>query len=253
LPAGPEAARLTAFARGLGGDVGVERSCKLSPGRVESGRFLLSFAPHQPTARLTARLLQDLAFPAAHLPAFQADAQRARFLHLGYEDGSRGSLLKAYCEGEPEGQERPLYTAYKWRPSVPDASIDDYWLREARDAAAVKPFVEAAFGPGFDALSSGCLALAMANGGEDAGLLLLEVERRGAGRRSFDLRLYGGSLTVGDARALIGVAARAFDLGERAWAALAPSAAYELGHLSGGRDDRGEPFLTVYYGAQAFA
>jgi tryptophan halogenase len=253
LPAGPEAARLAAFARGLGGDVGIERSCKLSPGRVESGRFLLSFGADPPTVRLTARLLQELAFPPSLLAGFQADASRALFLHLGYEDGPRGPMLKAYCEGEPEGQGRPLYTAYKWRPSVPDASVDDYWLREAGDADAARAFIEAAFGPDLDALSGACLALARANDGEHAGLLLLEVERRGAGRRSFDLRLYGGSLTVGDARALVRAAGSVFDLGDRGWAALEPSAACELGHLSGGRDDRGDAFLTVYYGAQAFA
>ena len=134
--------------------------------------------------------------------------------------GPRGPLLKAYCEGEPEGQGRPLYTAYKWRPLEPAAAVDDYWLREAEDAQAARPFIEAAFGPDLDALSQQCLALADANDGMDAGLLLLEVERRGARRRSFDLRLYGGSLTLGDARDLVGAAEHAFGLGGQAWAAL---------------------------------
>jgi hypothetical protein len=253
LPAGPEAARLTAFARGLGGDVGIERSCKLSPGRLESGRFLLSFGADESTARATARLLQQLAFPPSLLAGFHADAARARFLHLGYEDSPHGPMLKAYCEGEPDGRGRPLYTAYKWRPSAPEASIDDYWPREAAGAEAVKPFVEAAFGPELDALSGACLALAQSNDGEDAGLMLLEVERRGAARRSFDLRLYGGGLALGDARTLVHAAERAFRLGDRGWAALEPSAGRELGHVSGGRGDNGEAFLTVYYGAQAFA
>ena len=248
LPPTPEAARLAAFAKGLGGDVGIERSCKLSPARVESGRFLLSYGADEPTARLTGRLLRELGFPSALKAEFEANASRARFLHLGYEDSPRGPLLKAYCEGEPGGQGRPLYTAYKWRTATPGAlSVDDYWLR---DAEAAKPCIEAAFGPDQDSLSRQCLALAAENG---IGLLLLEVERRGAGRRSFDLRLYGGDLTVADARALVGAAEAAFGLGDRAWAALQPAAERELGHLSGGRDDAGSPFLTLYYGAEAFA
>jgi tryptophan halogenase len=252
LPPAPEAGRLAAFAKGLGCDVGIERSCKLSPGRVESGRFLLSYGADERTARLTGRLLRDLAFPPALEGEFGSAAAEARFLHLGYEAGPRGPLLKAYCEGEPEGRGRPLYTAFKWR--APGAwSIDDYWLRDAGDAGAAAPFIKAAFGADLDALSGGCVALAEANDGEEAGLMLLEVERRGASRRSFDLRLYGGSLTLADARALAGAADRAFALDGRAWAALEPEAGRELGHLSGGRDDAGAPFLTLYYGARAFA
>lgn len=253
LPRTSEAGRLAAFSRSLGCDVGVERSCKLAPGGVESGRFLLSYGADARTARLTGDLLRTLALPRTLEAEFMEGAARAHFLHLGYEDGPRGPLLKAYCEGEPVGQGRPLYTAFKWRPSAPETwSIDDYWLRDVQDAGAAAPVIEAAFGPALAALTRECLALAATNDGEAAGLLLLEVERRGAGRRSFDLRLYGGRLTLADAGALVGAAAAAFGLGDAASAALRTESD-ELGHLSGGRDDAGAPFLTLYHGARAFA
>jgi hypothetical protein len=253
LPETRQAARLGAFARGLGCSVGIERSCKLRAHGVDAGRFLLSFGADERTARLTAGLLREMSFPAHLEAAFEAAASEARFLHLGYEGGRSGAVLKVYCEGDPErSADVPHYTAYKWSPSVPVAvAIDDYRLRPGLDIQGMGAAMSVAFGASAANLAQACRDLLGRVRAEQ--VMWLDVVRRGGIRRSFDLRLYGADLRLNDVRPLIETAQDAFGLDDAPLRLLASADAAALGHLSGGRDDQGAAFLTLYFGAEAFA
>jgi hypothetical protein len=256
LPPTRQAARLGAFARGLGCTVGIERSCKLRPGAFDAGRFLLSFAADERTVRLTGRLLRELSLPGALDAAFQAAAPSARFLHLGYEDSGVGAVFKVYCEGEPGAQDGvPLYTAYKWSPAAASLAVDDYRLRRDPGLEDMQTAMSQAFGAGREDLADACLGLLDGRHGgiglED--VMFLDVERRGGPRRSFDLRLYGSGLRVGDIRPMVDIADSVFGLGGGALRRLAEADGSPLGHVSGGRGEGGDAFLTLYFGAEDFA
>jgi hypothetical protein len=254
IPVALPAERLRAFARGLGVPVGIERSCKFAPGRIHADRFLLSFAADRRVRARMMALLAEQGFPKDLVEAFTADAEAAAFLHLGYEEASSGAVLKAYCEAEPgEGALARVHVAYKWSPGGTGTGvIDDYWLRRDLEGPGMAAAMGEAFGPDDAGLTGACVdLLEQARGrlAEDE-VFFLDVRRRGAARASFDLRLYGGGLTVGDAQSLITRAAALAGAGQ---GAPTMDAGRTLGHISGGRDDAGQPFVTVYFGAEDFA
>jgi len=241
-PASAAASALVAFVRSLGGSAGIERSCKIGPGGIDASRFLLSFAADRRTVPATIRFAERMGLPAE--TGYAAAAESAAFLHLGYEESRGRPGFKAYCErAAGSGGSAPLYTAWKWLPGdAHSLAIDDY--RIADGDAIAEAFGEAA------TLASACAALRDRARDEEGEPMLLAVQRRGAARRSFDLRLYGAGWRVDAAAALLGVAETAFAQDGLAAKIMALAGDARLGHVSGGRDDRDAAFLTVYFGAQ---
>ena len=82
-------------------------------------------------------------------------------------------------------------------------------------------------------------------------MVFLDVADVNGSRRSFDLQIYDAGLTVAAIGDELRHLVRAFGLAEAGLEQLLSGAsAAKLGHVAGGRDEGGIPFVTLYYGAQ---
>lgn len=245
-----EALRGSAAGRALAGllagaaaPVMLERSFRLSAGGVAGQRFLLSV----PVAGAPGGVLAGLAalgLPAAALAEAAALLPQAGHLHLGLEGDGAEPLLKLYLEARLRDAEAgaPLHTAWKWRADGALAKDRYLMLPPARVPAllAVLPVV----------LHPALSAILAALPAQPADCFALEVLGED-GRRSLDLRCYEFDRAVGDIAAPLAQAAGV--LGVPA-AVLTPVLARHrddaLGHVAAGLARDGQPFLTVYAGAE---
>lgn len=233
-----------AAARALGVPCGIERSVKLVPGRLLTGRFLIILPlvalGRMPRAGL-ARLAADLGAPQGVAAALTPWLGAATHLHLGSETEADGvERRKIYLEfAVPPMRERDLrFLAAKWRRGEAGVVLTRY-----ERAGPPEALVAAHAGPSAGALR----ALLAAAGGPVAALL---VHEREASRRSVDLNLYGAGLTLSELAAPVGALFRVF--GHDPEPFLAQDGGRLLGHAAAGAGRDGAPFATLYFGAEAF-
>lgn len=236
---------LASLLSGAAVPVMLERSFRLTAAGVEQGRFLLS-VPVRAAPRGLLDGLAALGLPARGLAAARLALEDAVFLHLGLEEGP---LLKLYLE-RPDGLAAdggagpPLHRAWKWQPGEDRLATDRYVLVPPGEAAERLALVPALLQPALRA----ALALLEARPGW---LFMLDVLGEGP-RRSLDIRTYDFERSVGDLWAPVTAAATALGTPPAALAAaLALHRDDALGHLAWGIGRGGQPFLTVYAGAEA--
>ncbi|WP_293799995.1 tryptophan 7-halogenase [uncultured Bosea sp.] len=249
---------------------GIERSVKAEAGRLQRERFLTSL--HR------SALGDDAGAVVGHFGAalglaepYRSEAMRAipsaDILHLGYEDGANGPLYKLYVEWStradriwhhPEADPRPepvlVHRAYKWDPAKPDRVVTTLYrwphVRSAGDIRSRLPALGADAGGAFTVgLAEAVLDVVERDGTGYAHYL--EVREDGSPRVSFDLNLYATGLSVGAFAPVIETAFThlAVPLSEtRRFVDLHRQET--LGHVAGGLGRRGEPFVTVYFGAR---
>ena len=242
------AERLRTVVRQLDVSCGTERSVKLVGGVIDDNRFLLSFPANPSLRRELCGCLETFGFPDALRADFETAASTAFFFHLGFAAVDGDPQVKAYCEAPLAGRSRQrVHVAFKWSVRDPARfAIDDYWLQPDMSLASMNEIISAHLRDEHGGGLRTCLWLleraSRVLPAEE--LVFLEVERRGGGRRSFDLRVYGSGLVVADAFTVDDLSG--------AGALLALSGGHTLGHASGGRDDLGRAFVTLYFDAEDF-
>jgi hypothetical protein len=247
--------RLTAFVRGVANTAGIEKSVKASAGGVDSDRLLLSWASDGSENDNLLNLFDELALPCEAQDEIVAEIPDGAFFHLGYE-GAAAPRVKFYCEYKSAvaASRTTLYTAWKWHPKVPGVvSVDEYREHRVESQQAAEDIILLTFGGKAGRIEQGLLTVfkQCVAGGEIP--LLLDVRRRGGGRNSLDLRCYGSQLRVHNISALITSADLELDCKGQLAQALGYHADAELGHIAGGIDDYGAPFLTIYFGARSLS
>lgn len=250
------AAHLASFVRGVAGAAGMEQSVKASRAGVEADRILLSWAATGTEQEFLPGLFDELGMPDAARHEVGGELRSGAFFHLGYEGGAV-PRMKFYSERKPAARGRlplPLYTAWKWRVGAHGpAGVDEYWLGNATALGAAEAMIADAFADQCAALEAEVLALLRQCAADGKVPMLFDVRRRGGIRHSFDMRCYGTGLRVADAGALVAAADATFDGGGALATALDACRHAELGHVSGGINADGLPFVTVYFGARALA
>lgn len=260
-------ARLLAAVDGLRGRGGRERSAKLTRGRLDLERFLLSFhksAFGPDPERSVMRLAADLAMPAELVETASGLLPQADVVHLGFEAGRDAPLFKLYleysaayragAEAAYRGRQSILvHQAFKWAAVSPGAqAISLYHALPVQTAAEIAEALRSIGGGVALDIALALLERAVLRVPAEA-LLLMRVEEPGNPRRSFDLNLYPAELTVRDLGPLFDALAVGFELPAEAIARLrAAMGEGVLGHVSGGIGRDAEPFLTLYFGIEPF-
>jgi hypothetical protein len=238
---------------------GAEFSCKITPGRIQTGRILYGIAKDKISLAWLHKLSQHLHMPASYWQTFIHNYDDANFVYLGSEDEQERRLWKWYLEfpvyrGLPEqGAPRLMYIGLKWQAS--DASplaITHYHWRMHPSPAALQWAIQAICGP--DGKGVGQCAAAILQQIPPAiateQLLFLEVSEADTERRSFDLKLYPSGLQIGDCAVSLRTLAQHMRVPETATASLLERIKMQpFGHLAGGIDRSGQPFATIYYEA----
>ncbi|MFA5028133.1 MAG: DUF3467 domain-containing protein [Candidatus Methylomirabilota bacterium] len=257
---------LLAAVRGLRADFGLEQSFKLSRATLEENRFLVTLAKRtieRPEERIL-RVCDLLGMPEGLREVFAARLPAANYLHVGFEEGVRGSLYKMYLEfwtdWEREIDQRPmrhdpfeLHLGFKWDPTdAARRAVSTYTCHPRIAPERIRERIAGLFDPG---AHSGSLAAALdivaraAAGVGREQLLYLEVSESESPRRSFDLNVYKANLRLGDfGEPLRRLCAFHGVPPERLAALYARAKHKRLGHVSGGIDRTGRDFLTIYYG-----
>lgn len=279
-PAGDAADRLLALAAGVPLK-GMERSCKLGAGSLSANRLLLGNTKQLIEASPLATAHVELGLPSASRAAFERDWQAANFVYFGFDGTAQALSYRIYLEfpvtlpqhSSPDAQAPALLArGYKWNGlstdagSAPTADTTEYWWHPRLTANQIvarigRLWSAPALGDtGSPLTESAERALGRARQIVNDAIDLarprssalqwtyLEVTEPGQPRLSFDLNLYSAGLTVSQiAPALRAAAAEWGIAADQADAFIASASPATLGHVSGGLDRTGAPFLTVYY------
>ncbi len=256
--------------------VGIERSCKFSPGHLHRERLLLG----QATDKLKQTPLYDahvaLRMPASAQATYEPDRQAANFMYLGFDGSDDQLTYRIYLEfpvnvahhvDPATGQvsKALLARGYKWSALEGSAcghhDVTDYWWEPRLTVDQILRRLDALWSQQTDAPTAeggmereACRALTrhaieLARHRSNAlDWMYLQATEPASTRQSFDLNLYQAELPLGELRdgllalgAALRIPARDID------AFLATESTCCLGHLSGGLGRDGQTFLTVYY------
>ncbi len=255
-------ARLRREVDALGCPYGLERSLRISPGRVDDDRFLTSLS----LASLggnglhrVAGLLSEMHSGAMVAAGLSRHGRAARFVHLGYEGEADRALLKFYIEfGNEAGATsnivpgaRLRHVGYKWNPDRNgDVIVTHYLERAARSGEQLLWEISENVG-GQPALELSVAMIELArNRGPGLSFSVLDVVEPGGSRLSYDVNLYPFGLQVGDLVPAIGRCLEGFHISTEALAWFRERSRLPLGHFAAGLHRDGRPFVTLYYGLE---
>lgn len=263
----PGAVRLLELLDSLEVPVAFERSFKIMPGVLLTGRLLTgirleALPPSSRRARIE-NLCRRIGMPQTRLESLLEGLAGADNLLLGFEEGEGSALYKAYLEYTrrfveiAEGRRSIdesflLHQGFKWDPGAPDRSIaatytcypgfqpEQIYRRLARQHFARSP-------RGF-ALAVDVLEAALARELTHP-FLYMEVAEQDNSRRSFDVNMYGARMKLHELGRILQKMFERFGVGMDSLESLMKAHGdLAFGHLSGGTDRRGRSFFTVYYG-----
>lgn len=247
------AKQLQEFVANLGVPFGCERSIKLQSNQCFDERFLLTLHLSTLTPSCRRKVLSwllDRHFPAEQQGWFECSWRAAQLIHFGYEQQGVLTLLKVYFE-YPEAMavaeslpEPPfVFEAFKWSES--GLAVFSHYRRKifstsaqlltliGADSAVLKPLLDRVFA--VTPIDRVCV---------------LEVTEPGNDRASFVINCYNAKLKVSQLQAeLQRLCATFIDIEYKPL--LQSRAEQLLGHVSIGTARTGEPFLALYFGAQA--
>lgn len=270
--------RLLALAAGVRWQ-GVERSCKLSSGKLADQRVLFGKASSELADTSWAQADRLLGLPESTRIQYAADWQAAHFAYFGFEGGKDALSYRIYLEfpvnlarqhDPASGSFRPVLLArgYKWdalTTAAGQATLTEYWWTPRLTADQIDHRIDRtwlATAPPADSPSQAdarealrcvrrvlkCATDLARTRSNPLDWTYLDVREPGNARHSFDLNLYAADLQVRDVVPALRDAAAAFGVGPGhldgflTWAEPA-----SLGHLSGGFDREAQPFLTLYF------
>lgn len=266
---------LHSFAESLRVPYGFERSVKLCHGRVLDQRYLLSLHKSSLGQEARTRLMalgERLNAPKDALAQLLEELPAADVVHLGFEPldvekAAGRALCKIYLEfanrarmAMAPSQPRPqpdtptlVHKALKWQCHYPHRSaITYYWLKaatlaESRIKQQLTNTIESQ--PVADAVQqvvSRALQRSPFNG-----FMWLDVEESDSQRRSLDFNLYDADLKLQEIQSVITPLASHFRIAKpelENW--FAANGRKALGHIAGGINREGEPFITIYFGVE---
>jgi hypothetical protein len=251
----------------LGSPYGAERSIKLVRSMIRSERLLLSIhkdtlGKHTEISLL--RILKELGFPDKYSDAITSRLGQAEIIHFGYEDYSAGFFYKCYLEftdnvrqaNDRKIQSGPLvHYAVKWDPQHPSiAKINHYYLQPAPDLYAVKQFLARVYADNSHSTAyQTVLDIIRLDEVSDSDneMMVLSVTEEGSKRFSFDINLYDARLRLADIASQLKTIAEYFVVSKEEWQHHFKNNRHlQLGHLSGGMDEKDREFFTVYFGVE---
>lgn len=243
-----------------------ERSFRLSPGRLQANRFLLSINSRELPPDALERswaICRHLGLPEAVRPQVAQAFAGAAHLHFGFEAEPDAVVCKLYLErtisgaqaaharetGEPALQ----YLAFKWDTATGRHVVSRYHARPGLSATAIGERIAHAFEPvggGAELAAQACAVLELAAQRLPAERLqFLEVTEDGQPRRSFDLNAYDAGLSLRDLQGVLFALRDRFAVGPSRFQALYDQVkGKRFGHLAGGVHRDGRPFFNVYFG-----
>jgi len=110
---------------------GHERSFAVRPGGVYANRFLLSVGLAEIPGDMHEKILEvcgQMRMPPTQVELVKRHLPTTRFLHLGFEEGFRGSIYKIYLEQNtpavpPAGKAILQHCGFKWDAANPDWQV----------------------------------------------------------------------------------------------------------------------------------
>ena len=266
----PEAQLLLHFVADSGQVYMQERSVKFCAGQLLDERFLFSLGVEQlGDAGLVSlkQLAGQLNIPRDYWQQFVQLWHQSDVLHLGFEQGpnARHNVCKFYLEqaqrfgaflGQTEGTSSDpflLHQAFKWQIGDPEAHAKtEYWCSPGLSRQQVNQCLRQIYPKAckeheliariLDRAESRCAM-------ED--LFFMEVIEQDNPRRSFDINLYDCGLKVKDLLPELEQLCECYVIPDQCWQQFVETSADQcLGHVSAGLARDGQPFVTVYFGAE---
>ena len=257
----PQAVLLSAFSS-LAVPFGYERSCKLTSGTLNQDRFLLTqhkncFGSDPLTSLL--ELAGNLDMPNEGLGWILGRFDKAELVHLGYENERGEPLCKLYLEypysvaedGElNDSKGFLLHQAIKWHPNSNRHLITNYRCLPSLSKEHFFSFIEQCLGSS-GRVQSLWIAALLDQVCKSNLPMMLDVSEPESVRRSFDINLYDFSLRIGELKVLLRELFQSFLIPtESVDLFLEQNYDCVLGHVSGGINRTGEPFITLYFGVE---
>jgi len=251
---------LNNFLRLLREPCGLEYSVQLRPGHISDERKLYSFRPQDLGIRARQKFIDratSLGAPEAVLRALDEQFDVASVLHIGSDEGAEfpHKVYLEFGQRAMGGSADPVFIAYKWssRPfckgvitlyrsigEVEPSGFASTWSRyyDQKQAAGEMALMVDLMG-----------RIALARPGLSfRGLAVTEEEQP---RHSLDINLYPAQLRLGDIGPWLEDARATYRIAPSRWRWLdAPEK--RLGHIAGGMDRRGNPFLSIYFGIEEY-
>lgn len=237
---------------------GVERSVRLRHLALETARVLISVAAEDlgsqpwPLIHAIGELMQC---PKAMLKTIQDSFHRVTCLHFGFEDHPVAPINKCYLEYSPESDANStdslMFLGFKWSPS--DASncvMTRYRSITPQSWAHCADLMTHQCAPELSAVLCEMINEVACRISSVSDCMLLEVTDDNTDRLSWDLNLYDATLRLRDFDNTIAQLIRIFGIKPSEADRWLHSARMEcLGHMAVGTDRTGQPFVTLYYGA----
>lgn len=229
---------------------GFERSFKISPQLLSPQRFLLGISAQQIDVADVLHVAKLMKFPAQWRDQLHSQIYDAVFFHFGFEHNTPQCVYKLYLEfGQEAPMQHPLYRGYKWSPeNARPGSVSTYAHVPNLTLATMLARVQAVYGDAQVAQLAQEIVTLVVSHSTIQGLLFVDVCDDSTSRISFDINAYSTGLPVNAISAelvrlsdYLGV--NSSELG----ALLASTQDHMIGHISGGTDQNGKPFLTVYH------
>ncbi len=263
-----KAGLLFRVAKGLALRQSVERSFKVTGGRLFDNRFLIGISKNDIGTGADGRITEAcslLGMPEGLKGTLNRCIRRADHVHFGLEQNGTTLVYKVYLEFweavkrelETSGRAEPrlLHLGLKWDLFNPARHVVTHYTWHPRlspqavlgkSSPVLGPAASTAVREGVERLVS--LALARAPVRD---ILCLEVTEEGNPRRSIDINVYGANLRVAETYSILSVLCRrhgiAFDTFHNLYNDIKTKM---FGHLAAGTDREGKPFFTVYYGVE---
>ena len=241
---------------------GIEQSARMSPGILETRRCLISIslaeAGHDAAADVQ-QICRAMNAPDTFLQSISRFINAAAFVHFGFEYSGATRIGKCYLELPPPNPAQPRqsgrlqFLGFKW--SLLDSSIavvSRYKSSIVQDWSEINSLLRAATDHKLRPILDSLLQHLQPSSPETMEICpLLEISEEGSDRRSWDLNVYDGQWSLGQIQSSLLAAVETLQIPQQdffPW--IRPITSSALGHIATGIGRNGEPFLTVYYGAQ---
>ncbi len=247
---------------------GYERSFKLLPGKLLANRYLLGVDLKNIHPAQLHAVCQRMNMPDEFIQSLNEHLSQANLVFLGFEDNPPDGTYKVYLEfwdrvkfeiqSESASLESKLlepqllHLGFKW--NVADNSqrtISRYLCYPLLSTDVIlqrmtEVYAEHTTAPSLN-IATEIMAFAAGRVAEGS-IIYMEVVEDGSPRRSFDINLYSAMLPLQDIKPALLRLREHFEIPINSFDRLLHlTCDKSLGHLSGGINQHGEEFLTIYY------
>lgn len=253
--------KLTEFSSQYRLSLQMEHAIKLSPKQLNTSS-LFAFDPSElPSLHQIEELTNMLGFSDVVRSHYEPYLSEANLVGVGIPNARNACGCNFYLEfwdkichtvrsGEYDGAPLLMYLGYK-RRGLDDWTVDEYYCFPLIPPVEIIERVRKLFllpnHAGFTTSLVNLISFAASRLSERDSFVYLEVDNVSTGRRSFDVNLYKANLTLDEINGWIPHLAEVYEL-ESPETELLVNTLREgiLGHISGGVNQSGEPFLSLY-------